>query len=542
MKKLILILVVFLLVGCSSTGDTTTSTTDPATTTATTTTEKSLTVATITDLQSMDQLEATDGTSFIAIANTIVGLTSVDADGMVIPEIATSWDISEDKTVYTFYLDENAVWNNGDPVTANDFVYAWKRMCDPENAATYEFIFETVKLSNFDSQGDDFGAKAIDDYTLEVTLDAPVDFFLGLLAFPSFFPLNEEFVEAQGDQYALSVDNLLANGPYVLNEWTQGNEFSFAKNDTYAKADEVNLDTLTFKVLKDPQTAMMGFETGDIDVVPLSGDLVDLYSDRPEFTNRLQGYVWYLSLNELTDLENKNLRLAIAQAFDREAIATSVLKDGSIAAEGIIPVDLAVSPDGTDFREDSGAYLTEDVELAQEYFATALDELGVDSLELELLFEDSDSSKSVAEFLKSELETNLPGLTITLKSQTKKARLELMDEGDFEIGLTRWGPDYADPQTYLDLFTSWVGDDTNSARYASDEYDALITEAFYGESSKDSQARWELMLEAEKVLLEDAAIAPIYQNGGAVMINQNVTGIEFHSVSIDSYKHADITE
>ena len=549
MKKLLLTLVcLMMLVGCG-TSDSTDTTNTP--TDDTTTMTKELVVATTTDIQALDPVPATDGTSFIAMANITSGLTSIAADESVVPENASSWDISEDGTVYTFYLDEAYTWSNGTPVTANDYVYAWQRMVSPESAATYEFIFETIKLKNVSAVNsgelalDELGVVALDDYTLEVTLDAPCGFFLSLGAFPSFFPMNEEFVEGLGDQYATSVDTVLSSGAFILTEWTPGNSFTFAKNADYPKADEVDVDLLTFKVLKDAQSAMLGFETGDVDVVQLAGDQVDLYSDRDEFENRLTGYLWYLSLNEEstnTVLANENLRLAIGWAIDREAIANVILKDGSISAKGIIPQDLASSPDGVEYRADADEYFGLDTTVAQDYLAVAFEELGVDSVEVELLFEDSEASKSVSEFIKSEIEKNLPGVTVTLQTQTKKARLALMNEGNFDIALTRWGPDYADPQTYLDLFTSWVGTNSNSARYFSDEYDAVITEAFYGESSTDASARWELMKEAEGILMNDAGVIPLYQNGGAMMIAENVSGIEFHSVAIDVYKHATITE
>jgi oligopeptide transport system substrate-binding protein len=536
-----------MLTGCASTTTTDTETPTDDVTVAT----KELVVATLTDIQSMDNVPATDGTSFIAMQNITSGLTSVNADGTISAENAASWDISEDGAVYTFYLDEAYTWSNGTAVTANDYVYGWTRMVDPESAATYSFIFDTIKLQNIAGVNsgelalEELGVKAIDDYTLEVTLDAPCDFFLSLCAFPSFYPLNEEFVEGLGDQYATSIDTVLSSGPYVLTDWTPGNSFTFTKNEAYPKADEVNLDLLTFKVLKDPQSAMLGFETEDVDVVPLSGDQVDLYSDRPEFANRLTGYLWYLCVNQEAEdpaLANMNFRLAMGWAVDRDAIVNIILKDGSIASEGIIPKDLAVSPDGVEYRDDADSYYGLDVEKAQTYLASAFEELAVDSIEIDFVFEDSESSKSVAEFIKSEIEKNLPGVTINLQSQTKKARLALMKSGDYEMGLTRWGPDYGDPQTYLDLFTSWVGDGTNMGRVKSESYDALITEAFQGESSTDSAARWELMKDAEAVLMEEAGALPLYQNGGAMMIKDTVSGIEFHSVSIDSFKHADITE
>ena len=259
-------------------------------------------------------------------------------------------------------------------------------MVDPDSAATYSFIFDTVKMKNAaavnagEMELDELGVKALDDYTLEVTLDAPCDFFLSLCAFPSFYPVNEAFVEAMGDQYATSTDTLLSCGPYIMSDWTPGNSFSFVKNEAYPKADEVNLDVLTFKVLKDPQSAMLGFETDDVDVVPLSGDQVDLYSDRDEFVNRLTGYLWYLALNEEAEdpsLSNMNLRLALGWAIDREAIANIILKDGSIAAKGIIPKNLAASPYGVEYRDDADEYFGLDVAKAQDYLAAAFDELGV---------------------------------------------------------------------------------------------------------------------------------------------------------------------
>jgi len=542
MKKLLSIfLVLLLLAGCAPT--TTTDTTDPdaeATETADMMEEKVVTVATISDLQSLDQFYTTDGTSFIAIASAISGLTQIAEDGSVLPDIAKSWEVSEDGATYTFNLRDDYKWSNGDPVTANDFVYSWNRMVQPLDGASaeYSFIFGAVKMVGADGSGE-LGAKAIDDYTLEVQLEQPIDFFLSLLAFPAFFPLNETFVEEKGNQYATSVDNFLSNGPYILDSWTPGTEFSYIKNPDYPMSDEVNIDRLTFKLLKDTQSAMMAFDADQVDVVPVSGQLVDIYKTRDEFNQRLSGYVWYLALNEEKDLGNKNLRLALAHAIDKDTIAESVLKDGSIGANGIIPKDLA-GKDGVDFREASGTYQAFDLALAQEYLAKAKEELGTDQITLSMVFEDSDSSKSVAEFLQSQIETNLEGVTVEMNQQSKKARLTTQQEGNFDIGLTRWGPDYADPQTYLELFLSDAGDYLNSSRYASESYDSLGYEAFNGEASKDSDLRWTMMLEMEKTLLEDGGIIPLYQNGAAVMIKNGVSGIEFHPVAIDSYKHLSV--
>lgn len=539
MKKikvlLILTLVLALFTGCSSSasdGDT-----DAG--------KKILTVATDTDLSSMDQHIATDGTSFIAINACISGLTELDADGVVQPELAESWDVvynDDGTTVYTFHL-ADANWSNGTPVTAADFVFGWQRLANPDTASEYNFILSTIALHNADAviagelPVEDLGVKAIDDKTLEVTLDLPVNFFLGLMAFPSFFPLNQEFFEAQGDQYALSPANLLYCGPFVMTEWVSGNSYTFEKNETYFKADEVAIDGISFKYINDTQSAMLEFESGNLDYVKLTGELVESYSTDPSFVQRLQGYLWYLSVNFNDEsIDSVNLRKAISYAIDRDSIAANILKDGSVAAEGIIPKALATGPDGLDYRASTEALVSTDVALAQQYWEAAKAELGVDTITIELLFEDTEASKAVAEFIQSEIETNLEGVSITLKSQPKKSRLELMRSGDYQLGLTRWGPDYADPQTYLDLFLTG-----NNAGYSSEAYDATVLEATTGATARDAAARWAMLKEAERILIEDdAAVIPIYQNGGALMISTKVHGIELHSVGIDSFKRVTI--
>ena len=197
-KLLIVIgLVLSLLAGCAGGAGTTTTTGGEKA-------EKSVVVQTDADLSSMDHNIATDGTSFIAIALGIDGLTDLDANGVVLPDLAKSWDISEDGLTYTFHLDD-AKWSNGTPVTAGDFVFGWQRLADPKTASQYNYLVQTLNIVNAnevvagEKPVEELGVKAIDDKTLEVKLTLPVDFLLGMMAFPSFFPLNKEFYESKGD-------------------------------------------------------------------------------------------------------------------------------------------------------------------------------------------------------------------------------------------------------------------------------------------------------------------------------------------------------
>ena len=550
-KPLALALAAAMLAGCGGGGSSSgaTSTDGAASGGSASGDASTVTVAIDADLNTMDYEIATDGNSFIMQSLVMSGLTELAADGSPLPELAESWDVSDDGLVYTFHL-ADAKWSNGDPVTASDFVYAWQRLDNPDTASEYAFILDTVHIANAaavnagEADPSELGVKAVDDKTLEVTLTLPCDFFLSLLAFPSFFPLNQKFYEAQGDQFALSPDNLLYCGPYTMTGYQQGSEYTFEKNPDYFKADQMTdyVDKIVFRYLQDTQSAMLDYQSGNLDVVKLQGDQVDQYSGTEGFTNRMTGYLWYLSIDfntsvhpENSQFANVNLRKAMSLAIDRDTIATNVLKDGSIGADGLIPKDLATGPSGEDFREENGKLTEYNLDQAKEYYAKALEELGTDTVSFELLYEDSEASKAVAEYIQSNLKAI--GMDVTLNSKPKKTRLQLMNDKDYNVALTRWGPDYADPETYFDLFTT---DNTanNSGSYSNADYDALVKAAGSGEDATDSAKRWQDYLDAEKIIVQDApGVIPVYQNGGAMMINPKVTGIEFHSASVDSYRH-----
>jgi oligopeptide transport system substrate-binding protein len=538
-KPLALILALGMLAGC---GSSSAAAATEAATAAAASTGKTVVIATDTDLSTMDHHIATDGTSFIAQSLVFDGLTELNAAGEAQPDLATSWDVSDDGLTYTFHL-ADAKWSNGTAVTAADFVYGWQKLVDPAVASEYAFIVDTIHVVNAADciSGakpiTDLGVEATDDKTFVVHLSLPCSFLPGLMAFPPFFPLNQAYYESQGDQYSLTPENMIYCGPYVMSSWTAGSGYTFTKNPDYFKADEVKTDEIDFQFIQDTQSAMLAYQSGTIDVVKLTGEMVDQYKDSEGFTNRLEGYLWYLSLNFTVDkFKNANLRQAMAYAIDRETIAKDVLKNGSIAADGLIPTSFATGPDGNDYRADAPKLTSYDPAKAAEYYAKAKEELGGD-VQITLLFEDTEASKAVAEYIQNNLETNCPGLTVTLDSKPKKTRLQLMTDQNYEVALTRWGPDYADPQTYMDLFTT---DNTanNSGRYSNADYDAAIEEADNGASAADPAKRWELWQKAEKIIVQDdPGVIPVYQNGGAMMINPKVTGIEFHSAGVDSYRH-----
>ena len=496
------------------------------------------------EVASMDPQVAVDGTSFEVLAAVTEGLYSLDADGSAIPAMADKVEKSEDGLTYTVTL-KDAKWSNGTPVTANDFVFAWRRLVDPNTASEYAFMGGIAGLKNADdiSAGkvspDQLGVTAKDDKTLVIELDTPVPFFESLMAFPSFFPVNEEFYNKCGDKFATTVDTILCNGAFKVTSYEPAaTTINLEKNADYWDADKVQLSGIQYQVIKDSQQAMLAYQNGDLDVATLSGEQVEQFQADPEFQSIMAGYLWYISPNLKTPgLENENLRKALALSYDKDAIVNNILKDGSIKADFAVPTLLATGPDGKDFRDGTDTYLSTDKAKALEYYDKAKEELGKDSFSYTMIVEDTESAQNVAQFIQAEIQKTLPGVTINIETMPKKNRVERMQEGTFELGLTRWGPDYADPMTYLDM---WTTDSPNNYGFWSNaEFDQIIQSAKKGELALDVNARWDALKKAEKMVMDEAVIFPVYQKGNAVMIKKNVSGIEFHSVAINRvYKNA----
>ncbi|WP_288221213.1 peptide ABC transporter substrate-binding protein [uncultured Clostridium sp.] len=489
------------------------------------------------EIASMDPQIAVDGTSFEAIAAVTEGLYSVDAAGAPILSAAKSAEKSEDGLTYTFKLRDNK-WSNGSKVTAKDFVFAWRRLANPKTASEYGFMISIAGIKNADDvlEGkksiEELGVKAEDDETLVVELSHPVTFFESLLSFPSFFPVNEEFYNEAGDSFATSKETILSNGPYKVSSYEPAaTTVDLVKNEDYWDANSVKIDGIQFQVIKEAQQTMLAYQNGDLDVATLAGEQVEQFKNDAEFKNVAAGYLWYISVNQkVAGLENENLRKAIALSYDKEAIVNNILKDGSIVADFAIPKLLATGPDGKDFRETTGTYLSTDKAKALDFYNKAKEELGKEAFTYKMMVEDTESAQNVAQFIQSEIQTTLPGVTIELEVMPKKNRVERMQSGDFEVVLTRWGPDYADPMTYLDM---WTTDSPNNYGFWSNaDYDAVIQSAKDGELALNPEARWEALKKAEKTVMDQAVILPVYQKGNAVMIKSSVSGVENHSVGV----------
>ncbi|MER2175052.1 MAG: peptide ABC transporter substrate-binding protein [Carnobacterium sp.] len=497
------------------------------------------------EIPSMDTALATDLTSFTVMNNVFEGLYVLGPDAEPVLGVAAEEPtISEDGKTYTFKLREDAVWSNGEPVTADDFVYAWQKVVAPETASGYAYMFDgliqnATEIINDEMDPTELGIKALSDTEVEITLMQPTSYFDQLLTLPFFFPQNRAFAQEQGDEYGSTNETLVYNGPFVLEGWNQASSvgWTFEKNEDYWDADSVVLDTVTVDVIKEVTTELNLFENGDTDIAFLSGNFVSQYSDDPNFHSSLNATTFYIEMNNLnneeeTELSNANIRLAIASAIDKDGYVNNVLQDGSASIDGFVPAGLASNPTTkSDFREDAGNLLPYDLEKATEAWDAGLSELGADSIELELITSDTEDSKRLAEYLQDQLQKNLPGLTVTLRSMPFSMKLETVREGNYDMAVNSWIADFADPINYIERFDT----DINRMNYSNPDVDALVDTA--KATFDDDEARWETLVEIEKVSLgEDAALAPLYQSADSYLLNPNVKDYYKRVFGPDSYK------
>ena len=515
-----------------------------------------------TNVMSLDTNLATDGESFEVIADCIDGLMQMDADGAAIPAMAESYELSEDGKTYTFHL-RDAKWQNGDPVTANDFVFAWRRIC--QEAGEYAYLFDTSVgcVKNADAiiyEGADpttLGVSAPDEKTFVVELEVPVSFFPSLMYFPTFYPINEAFYNScEAGTYGTSPETFLANGAFVLESYTPGTaNLSVKKNEGYWDAGRVKLAGIKYQVVGSSDNALTAFKTGALDVVTISVNQVASAQKDAKLAEKLKvsgaGYLWYLTFSQTENnaeggkLANTNLRLAISNSIDREALVEDYVMDGSLDTYTAVPPQFAASATtGEDFSADQEKFA--DVcgynpEKALEYYNAAIEELGTDTFTFTMIYgnNEGDEVAKVAQAIKSQVEENLPGLTINLQPMTKAERIDKMQNDNFDVALTRWGPDYADPMTYLGM---WITDNSNNYGFWSNEqYDAIIADCTTGAHISDYDARWAAMYDAETLVMNEAVIAPLYTKANANLLTAGVSGIEFHPVALNRvYKNATI--
>ena len=474
------------------------------------------------------------------------GLTRNTA-GDVKPGIAESWDESEDGLTYTFHLRKDAKWSDGEPITAADFEYSWKRLVNPETASPYAFIGDCLKNGQAIEQGnmdvEELGVKAVDDTTLEVTLEHPTSYFLSLIGSSGqYAPLRQDIVEKYGTDFAATSEKNVYSGPFVMTS-SEDNVWTFEKNDNYWDKDSINLDKCELNYVENTDTQLSMYEAGDLDYVQVPTAYVADYKDKAEvFANGNVDFCYINSKSDNPVLGNKNFRLALNYALNRNDYNKLANADTYTAFNGLVFPGLQAK--GTTYGEayDLNSYsypLDGDQDKATEYLNAAMQELGIanaSDITVEVVTTDADSSKRIVETLQEQWQNAL-GINVKIRQVTYADIYgKVFPEHDYEIGYGGWGSDYDDPYSYLELFK---GDSSyNYSQYENPEVDQLLTAS---QDEPDTDKRMDELNQVEQDILADGAFVPLQARNVYYMLDDDTTGINFYYCSLNiDWVYADV--
>ena len=479
----------------------------------------------------LNTLTSTYSIEFALFKHMYENLVTLDDDDNTAPGAAESWDYDEDTLTYTFHLRKDGVWTNGDPVTAKDFEFAWSQALNPDVASDYAyflyFIKNAEKYFNGEVAWDEVGVKVVDDYTLEVTMEQPTPYALFLFSFGTLAPINQRFYEAVGaDLYSTEAQYFCTNGPFALTEWSHNDKIVMQKNDAWHGAADVEVEEIDWKIITDANAALSSFLAGDLDMVGLgtgelikqaeaAGATIQSYTDGTSF------YIYFNNNDQY--LSNVNLRRALFNAIDEQKEIDTVWQNDnepmtSFTAPGVSATD------GTSFAGKVGELYapSRDQEKAKEYLATALSELGctVDELSAHLSIDCGDSPTSIAEasFYQEQWRQVL-GIEVAVNSMITKQGSQNRKTGNYVMSITGWGPDYNDPNTFLDM---WVTDGgNNQTGFSNERYDELIDLAA---KETDLEKRESYFIECEQIIADQLPIGPAFWRAPSYACSDKIKG------------------
>lgn len=466
-----------------------------------------------------------------------------NVQGELQPATAESYEVSDDGLVYTFKLRQDTKWSDGQTVTAKDYEYGMKRLCDPAAACPASYLGAVLKNGAKVSEGelpvDELGVKALDDFTLEVTLENPADYFVSMTSMSAFMPVREDLVEKYGNEFGGSADKQVYNGPFVVSEYSNG-KVELTKNPDYYDNEKISLDGVEILTVADQTTAVSMFDAGELDLAEVPTELAAQYEGKTQ--SYYNGADDYAALNHRNKyLANKNLRLAMNYAVNREEYIL-LTHNGLYQANQryVLPQVRGVDGEyGTEYPLEAFP-LQGDMDKAKEYLDTALSELGLSSasdISLKLVVSDSDTAKKEAEVVANQWKNNLGiNVDINMVPYATKNALLVPGSDEYDIIMSGWAPDYSDPYSYLELWYSTSG--YNYLNYHSDEYDKYIDAS----KTTSGKERMDNLFNAEKTLLEDGALVALQLREVPYMVSDRVQNLGAYFVGLNyDYMYVDIT-
>lgn len=530
-----------------TTSETQAATTDAAAATTESTGDKELAVQIGPDPETIDPAlnSAVDGGNMLLHAYEC--LLIVGEDGTLQPGQAESYEVSKDGLTWTFHLRDGLKWSDGSDLTANDFVYSWKRVCDPEVAAPYaETVLGMVKGYDeaIDGNLDALGVSAPDDSTLVVELANPCSYFGSLAAFATLSPVQEATIEANGEAWATAPETYVSNGPFYMTEWVPGSHITFSKNPYYWNADAIKLDRLKFVLMEDSNAAYSAYQTGEVLMIKdvPTEEIPSLEGTDDFYVDPIIG-TYYISLNiQKAPFDDVNVRKALSLAIDREYVASTLMQGTYTAASNFMGPGW-MDTDGTEFMSNANGgqpYIDTnnfeaDLEEAKQLLADAGYPDGEGFPTISYTTNDAGYHKVVAEYLQqawAELGIDLQVNIVEWSSFTPMRR-----SGDFEVARNGWVGDYSDPSNMLELFYTTNGN--NDGKFSDADFDAAID---LSRSTLDAKERSTALHTAEDILMDQAGCIPLAYYNDFWLQSSKITGAWHSAYGYWYFMYADITE
>ena len=472
------------------------------------------------------------------------GLMKLDKDGKIVEGQAAKYEVNDDQTVYTFTLRDDAKWSDDKAVTAEDFVYAWQRLVNPDTGADYNYMIDMVLNANDIMEGkkkpEELGIKAIDEKTVEVTLEKQTPYFLEVCAFPATFPVRKDIVEANGETWSTDPETYVGNGPYKLQSWEHQSKMTYVQNEKYYGVEDLGPDTINFVLMEDQNTILSAFKNGEIlmgDDLP--SEEIDAMKDNGLVVESQLG-TYYLSINTQKDvLNNEKVREALSLAIDRNYLVEKIAKGGQIPADTFVPTGLTDADGKTEFHENATKWYDVNdyegnVKKAKELLKEAGYENGKGLPSIELLC--NPGHEPIMEAVQNMWKENL-GVNSTISSQDWNVFIQTRKDGDFQVARDGWLADYNDPISFIDM---WVtGGGNNNAHWSNAEYDKLVKEI---KSTTDSAKRYELMHKAEDMLAKESPVVPLYYYTDLYLISDKLEGMYTSPLGYKYFMYCTINE
>jgi oligopeptide transport system substrate-binding protein len=492
------------------------------------------------EVPTMDPSKAYDSNSGLQLSTTNEGLYEIGKDGQAKLALAKSVKTNADKTKWIFTL-RKAKWSNGDPVTAKDFVYGWRRTVNPKTEAQNAYLYDGVvknatEISAKKKPVSSLGIKALGKYKLEVDLAAHTPYFAQLVAGDIFLPQNEKVVKKYASKYGTASKYMVFNGPFIQKGWSSATlSWKLVKNPNYWDKKHVKLNQINFSVQKSPSTSYNLYQQGKLDTTYLDYSQTKQLKNKSDFVVRPAAQTNYIEFNQSKSktFQNENIRKAIDLAINRKALCQTL---GGInkPAASLTPTNCVKdgNKDYTDLLSSSAKKMsTYQPALAKKYFKKGLQELGKKKLSINLMYDDTDAAKRVTETLQSQLETALPGLTVKVQNVPYKTRLTRAINQQFQVVVTSWGADIADPIDFLQLVQS--KNDNNDGKYNNAEFDSYLEK---GNQTENDHQRLVDFAHAEDTLLNTAGIAPLYYASSAWLVKSHVKGLVYTKLGGYNFK------